>query len=239
MRATQHRRHSLELRITGLILSSDVNKLTQCYGGQVHLHTLKVLNRTIELSLQICMLISCPALKKRLSRTHLEGYTRNPELVSYNSTILQFYTEHRMTERIDQICENFKHMTRDEIRTQLVRMDNDQGGAMKVGEKKVTRPQKPHPWLPDLCNLAFLRLYWKLCLREAQHSANYSKTFARCQTNLRKFNLSFTFPHLDQPLPIDVIRSELNKEAKRFRECQKHLEYVHQKVQYGEVTFKS
>ena len=115
-----------------------------------------------------------------------------------------------MTERIDELYKKFKHMTREDIRTQLVRLDNDQGRAMKLGDKKVTRPQKPYPWSPDLRNLAFLRLYWKLRLREAQHNANYSKTFARWQTNLLKFNLSFTSPHLDQPLQIEGIRLELN-----------------------------
>jgi hypothetical protein len=81
---------------------------------------------------------------KVVKNAHRGLYTGNPELVStYHSTLLKYYTDHRMTERIDVLYENFKHMTREDIRTQLIRLDNDQGRAMKLGEAKVTRPQKP------------------------------------------------------------------------------------------------
>jgi hypothetical protein len=146
-------------------------------------------------------------------------YTGNPELVStYNLVLLRYYQDHRMTERIDELYQNFREMTRDDIRTHLISLDKDQGRAMRMGEKKVTKPQKPHQWSPDLRKLAFIRLYWKLRLREILQSANYSNTFTRWQAKLRQHQPSFVFPYLDQPLTIDVIRSEFNKATKSFRE---------------------
>ena len=169
--------------------------------------------------------------KEKIARHASRGlYTGNPELVStYNSEVLRYYQEHRMTERIEELHLNFREMTRDDIRTQLISLDNDQGRAMRRGEKKVTRPHKPHQWSPDLRNLAFIRLYWKLRLREILQSADYSNTFTRWQARLRQYHPSFAFPHLDQPLTIDVIRSEFNKATKSFRECQKNSESVRTK----------
>ena len=152
-------------------------------------------------------------------------YTGNPELVSaYNSTVLRYYADHRMTERIDELFTNFRSMTRDDIRQKLISLDNDQGRAMRMGEKTVTRPDKPHQWSPELRNLAFLRLYWKLRLRQAQHSADYLSTFNRWQENIRQRDPTFQFPYLSQSMSVDAIRAEFNKASKRFRECQKNSE---------------
>lgn len=96
-------------------------------------------------------------------------YTGNPELVSTsNSELLRYYQEHRMTERIDELYQNFREMTRDNIRTQLISLDNDQGRAMQMGEKKSLNP-KNHTnghlifgtWHFSVCtgNLGFGRYY--------------------------------------------------------------------------------
>ena len=120
-------------------------------------------------------------------------------------------------------------MTREDKRQKLISLDNDQGRAMKMGEKTVTRPDKPYQWSPDLRNLAFLRLYWKLRLRQVQHSADYTSTFNRWQENLRLQDPTFKFPHLSKSMTIEAIRAEFNNASKRFRECQKRSESVRTK----------
>jgi hypothetical protein len=95
--------------------------------------------------------------------------------------------------------------------------------------KTVTRPDKPHQWSPELRNLAFLRLYWKLRLRQAQHPADYLSTFNRWQENIRQQDPTFQFLYLSPSMSIDAIRAEFNKASKRFRECQKNSESVRTK----------
>ena len=54
--------------------------------------------------------------KEKIARHASRGlYTGNPELVStYNSEVLRYYQEHRMTERIEELHLNFREMTRDD-----------------------------------------------------------------------------------------------------------------------------
>ena len=84
-----------------------------------------------------------------------------------------------MVERIEELREKYKTMSREEIRTALTSWDNDKGRAMQHAESALTRPAKKYKWSPQLRNLAFLRLYWKLWLREVQQGKNYSATFMR------------------------------------------------------------
>ena len=61
-------------------------------------------------------------------------------------------------------------------------------------------------------------------MREVLQGADYSTTFSRWQDNIRTMDSNFVFPHLSERLTIDVIRSELNRASKRFRDCQKNAE---------------
>ena len=77
-----------------------------------------------------------------------------------------------MVERIDELHEHYKSMSREEIRTSLIKWDNDQGRAMAMSEKKLSTPPKKCKWSPTLRNLAKIHLYWKLCLQEVERHAD-------------------------------------------------------------------
>lgn len=149
-------------------------------------------------------------------------HTENPELVeAYNLRLLQYYAEHCMVARITHLYETQLHMSRDEIRIALTKWDNDQGRAMELGERTISKPSKRYKWSPTLRNLAKLRLYWKLHLREKQYShENYSVTFDRWQRQIQAKDPSFHLPLRSTALPISVIRREFNKASKRFRTSQ-------------------
>ena len=180
-------------------------------------------HRSLYVDLHIDFLVGAEEkIDKSLSRGL---YTGNPELVSaYNKTVLKYYNDHRMIDRMDDLYKNFASMSREDIRAKLISLDNDQGRVMRLGESQLSKPAKSYSWSPELRNLAYLRLYWKLRLREALHASDYSNTFLRWQTNLQTKDATFVFPNLTRPLTVDVIRSELNKASKRFRECQKNSE---------------
>ena len=163
---------------------------------------------------------------EKISKSASRGlYTGNPELVEvYNATVRKYYQDHRMMERINDLYDNFKNMSRSDIRKKLISLDNDQGRAMMLGEKKLSRSEKPFQWSPELRNLAFLRLCWKLRMREVLQGADYSNTFSRWQDNIRTMDSTFSFPHPSERLTIDDIRSKLNSASKRFRDCQKNAE---------------
>ena len=128
-------------------------------------------------------------------------YTGNPELVSaYNTTVLKYYSDHKMVDRMDDLYNNFANMSREDIRNKLISLDNDQGRAMRLRESQLSKPDKPYSWSPELRNLAYIRLYWKLRLREALHASDYSNTFGRWQTKLQTKDATFEFAYLGQPL---------------------------------------
>ena len=149
-------------------------------------------------------------------------HSGNPELVAaYNQTVLKYYEEHRMVDRIDNLFKNFKNMTREAVRAELQKWDNDQGRAMSSGEKILSRPLKKCAWSPVLRNAAVLRLYWKLRLREHTHTSDYTETFRRWQQRVQTQDSSFQFPHLDDPLSPSQIREHFNRATAAFRSCQK------------------
>jgi hypothetical protein len=83
-----------------------------------------------------------------------------------------------MIRRIDDLYARYKDMSRDDIRDSLIRWDKDKGRAMQYAEKSVTQLPKKCEWSPTLRNLAIVRLYWKLRLREVQEDKDYSATFS-------------------------------------------------------------
>ncbi|KAI2503171.1 hypothetical protein MHU86_11274 [Fragilaria crotonensis] len=148
-------------------------------------------------------------------------HTGNPELVAkYNDKVVEYYTAHRMVERINDLHNNYHSMSRDDIRARLVGWDNDKGRAMKAAENVLKRPPKKCRWSPILRNKAFTRLYWKLRLRELQEGKNYSATFTRWQGQLRQHDQNFFFPFLNEELPLEEVRAQFNKASSEFYKCQ-------------------
>ena len=150
-------------------------------------------------------------------------HTGNPEsVITYNAALLKYYSEHRMVERIDELYANYKDMpTRETVRTLLTKWDNDQGRAMEMSERQLSTPPKKCKWSPVLRNLAKIRLYWKLRLREVGKHADYSQTFQRWQSQIQQHDPSFEFPSVMETLSAEHIRIEFNKASEAFRRCQK------------------
>lgn len=111
-------------------------------------------------------------------------------------------------------------MSREDIRSQLIGWDNDKGRAMKAAENVLHIPPKKCRWSPTLRNKAFLRLYWKLRLREIQDGKNYSATFTRWQGQLQIHDRKFCFPSLHEELSLEEVRAHFNKASSDFYKCQ-------------------
>ena len=150
-------------------------------------------------------------------------HTGNPELVSrYNNSMMEYYEEHNMVARIDDLHEIHTTLSRDEVRKRLIQWDNDQGRAMEKSERILRRPPKKCSWSPDLRNSAIVRRYWSLRLRESQHGGDYSETFYRWQSKIQYHDPDFRLQFLDEPLSVEQIRAHLNRSNREFRRMQKH-----------------
>ena len=148
-------------------------------------------------------------------------HTGNPELVaSYHESLLKYYMDHSMVQRIDKLYTEYKKMSQADIRTALTAWDNDNGRAMAMGEKRLEMPPKKCKRSPVLRNLAKPRLYWKLRLREAEQHADYSWTLQRWERQIREKDPTFTFPLRKEVLSTERIRKEFNKASAAFRKCQ-------------------
>jgi hypothetical protein len=135
--------------------------------------------------------------------------------------MLKYYTAHNMVARINDLATSFRSMQRAEIRQKLQQWDADQGRAMLAAEKCLSQPPKKYQWSPTLRNVAILRLYWKLRLRESLHQCQYNDTFIRWQRQIQSRDPSFQLPYLGQTLLIETIRIEYNKANRAFRSCQR------------------
>lgn len=148
-------------------------------------------------------------------------HTGNPELVSsYLTAIRQYYVQHRMFQRMEYLAQHHTTMGRNEVMQSLIQWDNDQGRAMACAESSISRPPKPYAWSPTLRNLAVIRRYWKLRLRELTHQHNYQTTFSRWQTQIQRYDPGFALPRLHDQLSIDEVRVCLNQATKQFRRAQ-------------------
>ncbi|KAI2508454.1 hypothetical protein MHU86_5981 [Fragilaria crotonensis] len=89
--------------------------------------------------------------------TSRDLYTGNPELVAkYISAMLVYYKQHRMIERIEDLYQRHRQMSREEVRTELIKWDNDQGRSMEFSERLLRRPIRKYAWSPALRNSAIL-----------------------------------------------------------------------------------
>ena len=133
---------------------------------------------------------------------------------------MEYYVSHRMVERINALHKNFKSMSREDIRSQLIGWDNDKGRAMKAAENVLHKPPKKCRWSPILRNRAFIRIYWKLRLGEIKEEKNYHEVFIRWQSQLRIYDSTFSFPNLNKNLSLEDVRARFNKASSDFYKCQ-------------------
>ncbi|KAI2506262.1 hypothetical protein MHU86_8197 [Fragilaria crotonensis] len=149
-------------------------------------------------------------------------HTGNPELVEkYNLAMLAYYGKHRMVERIEDLYQRHRQMSREDLRAALISWDNDQGRSMESSERLLKRPPQKCQWSPALRNSAILRRYWMLRLRELLHGKDFQPTFLRWQTQVQQSDSKFLLPSLGTRLSVDQIRHELTQANNRFRRLQK------------------
>lgn len=167
--------------------------------------------------------ISTPPWQSITSSQLRDLYTGNPEKVTmYHNSMLTYYQQHRMAERIQQLFDLKDSMDREKLRSELIKWDNDQGRAMELSERNLRRPRQKCSWSPVLRNAAILRRYWLLRLREKLRDEDYTATFHRWQQVVQSHDSAFRLPFLGQSLPIEHIRASLNQATREFRRCQKH-----------------
>jgi hypothetical protein len=149
--------------------------------------------------------------------------TGNPELVQrYHQVMLQYYKDHKMIERIDELYSCFSTLSQEETRQRLESWDRDQGRAMKAAEKAIGIPKKNYEWSPQLRNAAITKRYWKLRLRETKYPGeDYTTTIKRLQETIQQNQPQFQFPKVSDAITIDQARNGLTKATKELKRLQK------------------
>ena len=169
-----------------------------------------------------------------ITPTNARGlYTGNPELVEkYHSTMLAYYANHNMISRIDDLYKSHMTMSRDELRRELIKWDNNQGRAMEHSEGSLKISKKKCAWSHQLRDSAIVRRYWSLRLRELIRNENYHCTFIRWQEKIRVHQPHFTFEHLDDHLSLDQVREHFNRANRAFRKCQRQATSLRNQTYY-------
>ena len=149
-------------------------------------------------------------------------HTSNPELVDiYNSSMMSYYEQHNMVQRIDQLYAQRFTMPRKDLRTAIIKWDNDQGRSMECSERRMRRPIHKCAWSPTLRNSAIIRRYWLLRLREHLQGSDFPATFARWQRQVQGNDPQFCLPSLGIKLTQDQVRHKLSTANNQFRKLQK------------------
>jgi hypothetical protein len=147
--------------------------------------------------------------------------TGNPELVAnYVASMQVYYINHSMEDRITKLHDNKDKLSREAIRTELEKWDNDQGRAMQQAESSLSRPRRPFAWSPQLRNACIIRRYWRLRQREALYGEDHTDTCARLQRQVQDHNAKFNLPNLGKSVSLGVIRNSLNQATKAMRKIQ-------------------
>jgi hypothetical protein len=149
-------------------------------------------------------------------------HTGNPELVEkYNSTLTQYYEEHRMVARIDDLYNKRYVLSREEICQALIKC----GTTIRTGQWNTVNDYRPiHKCScsPILCNSAITRRYWLLCLRGLLHGGDNSSTFHRWQRQIQCHDPQVSLPSLeDHRMTIDQVSSALNQATTWSRKLQR------------------
>ena len=108
--------------------------------------------------------------------------------------MIAYYAQHRMSDRIQNLYDRRESMNRDELRSELIKWDHDQGRAMELSERQLRRKPQKCAWSPILRNTAILRRYWLLRLRENLRQEDYTVTFQRWQHEVQQSDSSFILP---------------------------------------------
>ncbi|KAI2512852.1 hypothetical protein MHU86_1641 [Fragilaria crotonensis] len=148
----------------------------------------------------------------------------NPEHVEqYHTNMKEYYTQHRMFDRMKELFETHQEIPLPELRERLEKWDLDQGRAMMAAEKSLQSvSDKAYAWSPLLRNRAIIRQYWRLRLREFDFSENWGRTFDRWTSQIQAKDATFALPLRCNVLTREEISKHFTAASKDFRKCQRN-----------------
>jgi hypothetical protein len=148
-------------------------------------------------------------------------HTGNPELVeAYNKSLLQYYSDHKMVDRIDALYATYKPCPERKSGRHVY------DGTTTVAAQWLWARSVYHSHrrsVHGLLSCAILQKHVSIGnrLRESEQGSDYSTTLHRWQKQIQVHDATFAFPHIDVSLSVDRIRSEFSKASAAFRHCQK------------------
>ena len=146
----------------------------------------------------------------------------NPKAAEiYLAKIQQYYTAHRMKERMDKMFSGHNELPQSEVRRLLTQWDTDQGRAMRSAESALITQPKLYQWFPKLRNTGVVLRFWKLRLRELKYSKDYSTTFESWEQYIQVYDCFFVLPEPHRWLDMQDVRSHWNRTHEYLR---KHRE---------------
>ncbi|KAI2505051.1 hypothetical protein MHU86_9407 [Fragilaria crotonensis] len=186
-------------------------------------------HRALYIDINLSSLFGADVTETSLPTIHRRALkSGNPELTErYHKAIREYYSDHRMKERIDTLFKTHRAMTRQQVRKFLTAWDDDQGRAMLKAENSLRVRPKLYKWSPRLRNAGVLMRYWKLRLREHQYGEDYYTTFSRWERQIQSCDPSFVLPDRSIELPICEVRKRLNQATKVLRKTQKDASELH------------
>ncbi len=181
-------------------------------------------HRALYIDLHLNLLIGAESNDKPLAPAQQSGLrSGNPEAAAiYLAKMREYYTAHRMKERMDKLFSSHHELPRSGVRRLLTQWDADQGRAMRSSESAlITRP-KAYQWSPKLRNAGVVLRYWKLRLRELRYSEDYSSTFERWERQIKAYDPSFMLPERHRWLDMQTVRGHLNRAHKFLQKTQRN-----------------
>jgi hypothetical protein len=150
--------------------------------------------------------------------------SRHPELVAtYIDTMLQYYEDHNMVQRITNLHKTHQTMNDNEVRQILEAWDRDQGRAMHHSESRCGRRSQRNHWSPTLRNAGVLCRYWSLRFKEASTAGDYSRTITRLLHSAQQYDKLYTFPQLETSMTLPEIIKQWKLAKKHFARHRKTL----------------
>ena len=146
----------------------------------------------------------------------------NPEHVAiYNTAVLEYYKDHNMIQRLEDLHNKAKHLPLTTIRKRLEKWDRDQGRAMKHAELQLQKPPAKYPWSPKLRNAGLTRRYWRLRFREGKYNEDHTTSIRTLLHHVQQNDQTFFFPQMDQPLELNEIHQHMKAAMKHLRQIQR------------------
>lgn len=102
----------------------------------------------------------------------------NPEAQEqYTTTVKDYMQHHNMFDRLDDLANKSKRISRPRLRRLLNQLDQDLGRAMKAGEASLRNPPKKYQYSPTLRKLGLLHQYWRTRYQDFHNERSSERTY--------------------------------------------------------------